>query len=43
MYEQSLEKYEKALTLKHPEEDKVKEKILRLKKLLKQTTKAPRP
>jgi tetratricopeptide (TPR) repeat protein len=36
MYEKSLEKYEKALTLNHPQADKVKEKILQLKKLLKQ-------
>jgi tetratricopeptide (TPR) repeat protein len=43
MYEQSLENYEKAISLKHPEADKVKEKIQQLKKLLKQATKAHRP
>jgi len=37
MYEKSLEKYEKALTLNHPQADKVKEKIQQLKRLLKQT------
>jgi hypothetical protein len=36
MYEKSLEEYEKALTLNHPQSDKVKEKILELKRLLKQ-------
>ena len=36
MYEKSLEKYEKALTLNPPQADKVKEKIQELKRLLKQ-------
>jgi tetratricopeptide (TPR) repeat protein len=36
MYEKSLEEYEKALTLNHPQSDKVKEKIQQLKKLLNQ-------
>jgi len=50
MYEKSLEEYEKALTLNHPQSDKVKEKIQQLKKLLhqnqpesKRSSKALRP
>jgi tetratricopeptide (TPR) repeat protein len=36
MYEKSLEEYEKALTLNHPQADKVKDKVHQLKRLLKQ-------
>jgi tetratricopeptide (TPR) repeat protein len=36
IYGSALEEYEKALNLNHPQADKVKEKILQLKKLLKQ-------
>jgi signal transduction histidine kinase len=50
MYQKSLEEYERALTLNHPQAEKVKEKIQQLKKLLhqnptesKRSSKALRP